>query len=87
MPLYEYRCNSCEHEFDAFSFKPRSADEMSPECPECGSTDAERLISSVRVHAPARRLVPDVDNVQEEAARRQLNNQRQLDDSLRNLRS
>lgn len=83
MPIYEYRCNSCQHEFDAFSFKPRSADDMSPECPECGSTDAERIISTVRVHAPARRLTPAADDAEEEAVRRQLNEQRQLDQGLR----
>lgn len=42
MPTYDYRCNSCGHEFEKFS--PRISDESSIECPQCGES-AERLIS------------------------------------------
>jgi putative FmdB family regulatory protein len=42
MPTYDYRCNSCGHEFEKFT--PRISDESSTECPECGES-AERLIS------------------------------------------
>ena len=40
MPLYEYKCKKCEHEFEA----TRKMSEDNPMCPECGK-DVERLIS------------------------------------------
>ncbi|MFP4135450.1 MAG: FmdB family zinc ribbon protein [Candidatus Acetothermia bacterium] len=45
MPLYKYRCNECDNTFRVLR-KNGKKDEI-PECPECGSTDVERLISSV----------------------------------------
>ncbi len=83
MPIYSYRCNDCENEFDEFSFEPQAAEDMSPACPECDSQNTERIISSVRVHAPARRLIPEAENAEEEAARQQVRSQEQLDQQLR----
>ncbi|NIR43152.1 MAG: zinc ribbon domain-containing protein [Gemmatimonadetes bacterium] len=42
MPTYDYRCESCGHQFEKFS--QRISDESTAECPKCGGT-AERLIS------------------------------------------
>jgi putative FmdB family regulatory protein len=41
MPLYEYQCRSCRHEFEALV---RGSDV--PACPACKSQDLERLLSS-----------------------------------------
>ena len=40
MPLYDFRCRSCEARFEARV----PADGQAP-CPECGAEDTERLLS------------------------------------------
>ena len=40
MPLYEYVCQKCEHQFEALVF-----DGEKVECPECHDTRLERLFS------------------------------------------
>ena len=40
MPIYDYRCGGCQHEFEALV---RSDDEAI--CPECGSRQLEKLVS------------------------------------------
>jgi len=45
MPLYEYRCRNCSHEFEQIVKIGET-----PPCPQCGAADPERLLSlSVRV--------------------------------------
>lgn len=42
MPVYEYRCEDCDEEFEAF----RSiSDESSQRCPSCSSETCKKLIS------------------------------------------
>jgi putative FmdB family regulatory protein len=50
MPIYEYRCSACAHEFEALV---RSGDP--PACPKCASTGLERLISSFAVDSAGTR--------------------------------
>jgi putative FmdB family regulatory protein len=50
MPLYEYVCRGCGHEFEALV---RSQDV--PACPSCKSTDLERLLSDFAVNSEERR--------------------------------
>jgi putative FmdB family regulatory protein len=40
MPLYDFRCQSCQARFES---RTRS-DELAP-CPQCGSGETERLLS------------------------------------------
>ena len=40
MPLYEYRCESCEHEFELLVLKGTV-----PACPKCQAQTLERLLS------------------------------------------
>ena len=40
MPLYDYRCRACRHEFEALVRPPAP-----PACPSCASADLERLLS------------------------------------------
>jgi len=41
MPLYDFRCGGCRHEFESLV---RAG--STPSCPSCGGTDLERLIST-----------------------------------------
>ncbi len=43
MPLYEYRCQSCEHELEALqSFR----DAPLKDCPECGRPELKKKVSA-----------------------------------------
>ena len=42
MPVYEYICKSCEHEFER---EQRISDNPLKKCPKCGAMKAKRLIS------------------------------------------
>ncbi len=50
MPIYEYRCRECSHEFELLVRGP-----MAPACASCGGAELDRLISLPRVHSDARR--------------------------------
>jgi putative FmdB family regulatory protein len=41
MPIYEYRCRRCGHEFEALV-----RGSAAPGCPSCQSQDLERLLSA-----------------------------------------
>jgi putative FmdB family regulatory protein len=43
MPTYDYRCKSCEHEFELFQ---NMSDRVKRKCPECGKNTLERLIGT-----------------------------------------
>ena len=42
MPVYEYICKACDHEFER---EQRISDNPLNKCPECGAMKAKRLIS------------------------------------------
>jgi putative FmdB family regulatory protein len=44
MPIYEYECRACHHEFEQLV---RTGD--TPACPKCQGQDLERLLSQVAV--------------------------------------
>lgn len=50
MPIYEYRCASCTHEFEALV---RGGGD--PACPECADERVERLLSLPQVHSEVSR--------------------------------
>ena len=50
MPIYEYRCRDCMHEFELLV-----RGRVTPACASCGSTELDKLISLPRVHSEARR--------------------------------
>jgi putative FmdB family regulatory protein len=52
MPLYEYRCRGCSGEFEALIGR-----QTTPVCPNCGSDDLERLLSSFGVTSDASRAI------------------------------
>lgn len=43
MPIYEYCCCKCQHQFEEIIL---SKEEGSPSCPKCKSEKVERLIST-----------------------------------------
>ncbi|MFK7885599.1 MAG: FmdB family zinc ribbon protein [Gammaproteobacteria bacterium] len=43
MPIYEYRCEQCEHQFDAL--QKVSADPLT-DCPECAKPALKKLVSA-----------------------------------------
>ena len=47
MPIYEYLCGACGHQFELT--QRITADPVS-ECPECGKPDAKRQISATAFH-------------------------------------
>lgn len=49
MPVYEYRCNSCQRQVTLVYKTYADYDEATPTCPHCQSTDLTRLISRVAV--------------------------------------
>ncbi|MCH7807952.1 MAG: zinc ribbon domain-containing protein [Planctomycetes bacterium] len=48
MPVYEYTCSSCEHEFEEFVRSITSDDP--PSCPSCRSTRVNRKLSVFAAH-------------------------------------
>lgn len=45
MPIYEYHCQSCGHEFEVMQ---KMSDPVIKQCPECGKKKVEKLISASR---------------------------------------
>ena len=43
MPIYEYACRSCEHQFETIQ---KSSEEPLKDCPECGETALRKLLSA-----------------------------------------
>jgi putative FmdB family regulatory protein len=43
MPIYEYKCENCNHAFEKLVF---TGDDEGVECPKCGDIRVKRLISS-----------------------------------------
>lgn len=52
MPIYDYRCKECGHAFWIIeSLSDHDAREHARRaCPQCGSSDVERVIGAVNVH-------------------------------------
>jgi putative FmdB family regulatory protein len=51
MPVYEFTCRACGHEFEQLVLQGREA----PACPECHGTDLERMLSMFAVTSDAMR--------------------------------
>ncbi len=53
MPIYEFACQSCGHRFEELVGSHVGVEAAEVACPECGSTEIERLLSSS--YAPLQR--------------------------------
>lgn len=51
MPLFDFRCRSCNHVFETLV---RSQDASAPLCPTCGGRDLEKLPASFAVSSAER---------------------------------
>jgi putative FmdB family regulatory protein len=47
MPIYEYACTSCGHEFEALQ---KMSDDPLKDCPECGESQLRKMISAAGFH-------------------------------------
>ena len=43
MPIFEYRCDACGHQFELLVF---SSDETKPVCPQCNAGRVQKLMSA-----------------------------------------
>lgn len=64
MPIYEYNCKACGHQFETLVRKSTT-----PECPQCKSEDLERRLSAPAVksestHAQALKAAKSRDKKQ-----------------------
>jgi putative FmdB family regulatory protein len=53
MPLFEYRCEECGHQFEALV-----RDGGWPDCPQCGTKKPQKLLSAVSARASGTRALP-----------------------------
>ena len=51
MPIFEYRCQQCGRQFEQIVWKA----DAQPECPGCGTSRVNRLVSSFAVAAASSR--------------------------------
>ena len=49
MPIYEYKCSSCGHRFEAF--QRMGADGSDLQCPLCAAPKPEKLFSAIAASA------------------------------------
>lgn len=66
MPLYDYRCQSCGHEFEALV----RAGGTPSQCPECHGTELERLLSTFALSTDERRQAAALDSRRRQIAKR-----------------
>jgi putative FmdB family regulatory protein len=63
MPIYEYECKRCRHQFECLLL-PGSSD--TPRCPTCGGVDLDRLLSGFAVSSA------ELSSARVEVARKQI---------------
>ena len=47
MPIYEYKCRSCEHQFETIQ---KFSDDPLTECPACKQHELKKLVSAAAFH-------------------------------------
>lgn len=58
MPLYDFHCSGCGHEFEALV----RAQDPPVSCPSCGSDHLERLLSPFALHTDERHQAATLDS-------------------------
>lgn len=53
MPIYEYTCRQCDHDFELLV----RGSEL-PQCPKCGGAELEKLLSVPAAHTAAANSLP-----------------------------
>src|SRR5262245_7674964 len=73
MPIYEYQCRACGHQFEYLALPSSSQ----PECPSCHDRDLQKMISLCAVRVLARRISAlNVRNIPRSTARNSTKNTR-----------
>jgi putative FmdB family regulatory protein len=67
MPLYDFVCRNCHHEFEALV---RPQDAAPPACPTCGGRDLERQLSTFAVDTAELRQAAARDSRRRQIAKR-----------------
>jgi putative FmdB family regulatory protein len=65
MPLFDFRCRACAHEFEALV---RPQDAGGPRCPACQGADLERLLATFAVSSQEKTRAAASKKRQKEAA-------------------
>ena len=65
MPLYDYRCTTCDHEFEAL-VRPQ---DPPPTCPSCRSGAVEKLLSAFALHTEERHRAAVADSRKRQVAK------------------
>ena len=62
MPIYEFICQDCRHNMELLALKQEDTVEL--KCPDCGSENLERVLSTVNVNtdSPTASKQPTVEN-------------------------
>ena len=66
MPLFDYRCRACGHQFEALV---RVQDAPPADCPECRSTTVERMLSTFATSSKEQRQASAAKQVASAAKR------------------
>jgi putative FmdB family regulatory protein len=66
MPIFEYRCRGCGHEFESLVLPTTPP----PACPECKSADLEKLLSTAAVSTDGSRQANAMKSRRQQIAKR-----------------
>jgi putative FmdB family regulatory protein len=47
MPLYEFECRDCSHQFEVFASFSQKEKGLKPSCPKCTSQNVSQLFSGI----------------------------------------
>ena len=67
MPIYQYDCNGCSKRVDVFFRSVNAAASKPAICPECGSGDLKRAMSTFARRRTTLQRLDDVDHVRDAA--------------------
>jgi len=56
VPLYEFECRDCGHQFEVFASFSQKEKGLKPSCPKCESQNASQVFSSVGFFAKSGRV-------------------------------
>jgi putative FmdB family regulatory protein len=76
MPIYEYECRACGHNFEQLV---RSSDTTPPACPACQGQDLEKILSMFAVSSETTRGIALKDGRRRSARTQRDKNQAQLE--------
>jgi putative FmdB family regulatory protein len=66
MPIFEYRCKQCRHEFEALVLPQNPT----PACPECHSADLDKLLSGFAMSSDGIRQANALKSRQQQVTKR-----------------